>query len=68
MAHSLQYHIGESVRAIEVEAERLLDVVDSLKEAGNEDLAAVVMAQAQKLLETAIVLRIAIAERRGGIG
>jgi hypothetical protein len=68
MAHSLQYHIGESVRAIEVEAERLLDVVDSLKEAGNDDLAAVVMAQAQKLLEAAIALRIAIAERSGGIG
>ncbi|EXF93593.1 hypothetical protein HK44_007965 [Pseudomonas fluorescens HK44] len=27
MAHSLQYHIGESVRAIEVEIVRLLDVV-----------------------------------------
>lgn len=59
MAHSLQYHIGESVRAIEVEVERLLDVVDSLKEAGNEDLAAVVMAQVQKLLEAAIALRLA---------
>jgi hypothetical protein len=61
MAHSLQYHIGESVHAIEVEAERLLDVVDCLKEAGNEDLAAVVMAQVQKLLEAAIALRIAAA-------
>lgn len=60
MAHSLHYHIGESVHAIEVEAERLLDVVDSLKEAGNEDLAAVVMAQVQKLLEASIALRIAI--------
>ncbi|WP_458373037.1 hypothetical protein [Pseudomonas laurylsulfatiphila] len=62
MAHSLRYQIGESVRAIEVEVERLLDVVDSLKEAGNEDLAAVVLAQVQKLLEAAIALRIAIAE------
>jgi len=59
MAHSLQYHIGESVRAIEVEAERLLDVMDSLKEAGNEDLANTVMVQVQKLLEVAIALRIA---------
>ena len=59
MAHSLQYHIGESVRAIEVEAERLLDVMDSLKEAGNEDLANTVLVQAQKLLEVAIALRIA---------
>jgi len=59
MAHSLQYQIGESVRAIEVEAERLLDVMDSLKEAGNEDLANTVMVQVQKLLEVAIALRIA---------
>jgi hypothetical protein len=59
MAHSLQYHIGESVRAIEVEAERLLDVMDSLKEAGNEDLADTVLVQVQKLLEVAIALRIA---------
>jgi len=59
MAHSLQYQIGESVRAIEVEAERLLDVMDSLKEAGNEDLANTVLVQVQKLLEVAIALRIA---------
>jgi hypothetical protein len=59
MAHSLQYHIGESVRAIEVEAERLLDVVDALKAAGNEDLASVVLTQVQKLLEAAVALRIA---------
>jgi len=59
MAHSLQYHIGESVHAIEVEAERLLDVMDSLKEAGNEDLANTVLVQVQKLLEVAIALRIA---------
>ncbi|SEC00923.1 hypothetical protein SAMN05216205_1222 [Pseudomonas mohnii] len=59
MAHSLQYHIGESVRAIEVEAERLLDVMDSLKEAGNEDLSNTVLVQVQKLLEVAIALRIA---------
>ena len=59
MAHSLQYHIGESVRAIEVEAERLLDAMDSLKEAGNEDLANTVLVQVQKLLEVAIALRIA---------
>ncbi|VVP89586.1 hypothetical protein PS918_03100 [Pseudomonas fluorescens] len=68
MAHSLQYHIVESVRAIEIEAERLLDVVDSLKEAGNEELASVVLAQVQKLLEAAIALRIAAAERSCGIG
>jgi hypothetical protein len=62
MAHSLQYHIGESVRAIEVEAERLLDVMDSLKEAGNEDLSNTVLVQVQKLLEVAIALRIAASE------
>ena len=62
MAHSLQYHIGDSVRAIEVEAERLLDVMDSLKEAGNEDLSNTVLVQVQKLLEVAIALRIAASE------
>lgn len=67
MAHSLHYHIGESIRAIEVEVERLLDVVDSLKVAGDEDLASVVTAQVQKLLEAVIVLRVAIAARGGGV-
>lgn len=68
MAHSVHYHIGESVRAIEVEVERLLDVVDSLREVGNEDLASIVMTQVQKLLEAAIALRIAITERGGSVG
>jgi hypothetical protein len=68
VAHSLHYHIGESVRAIEAEVERLLDVVDSLKVAGDEDLASIVLAQVQKLLEAVIVLRVAIAARGGGIG
>ena len=67
MAHSLNYHIGESVRAIEVEIERLLDVVDALRAAGNDDLATIVVAQVQKLLEAVIVLRAATAERCGGI-
>lgn len=68
MAHSLQYHIGESIRAIEAEVERLLDVVDSLNVAGDEDLASIVLAQVQKLLEAVIVLRVAVAARGGGIG
>ncbi|MBH8611188.1 hypothetical protein ACX3YC_13760 [Pseudomonas mohnii] len=68
MAHSLHYHIGESVHAIEAEVERLLDVVDSLKVAGDEDLASVVLAQVQRLLEAVIVLRVAIAARSGGVG
>ncbi len=46
MAHSLQYHIGESVRVIEAEIVRLLDVVDALKAAGNDELASVVLTQA----------------------
>lgn len=62
MAHSLRYQIGESVRVIEVEVERLLDVVDALKEGGNDDLASVVLAQVQKLLEAAVALRIAMAD------
>lgn len=68
MAHSLNYHVGESVRAIEVEIERLLDVVDALKAAGNDDLATIVVAQVQKLLEAVIVLRAATAEQCGGVG
>lgn len=68
MAHSLHYQIGESIRAIEVEVGRLLDVVDSLREVGNEDLASIVVIQVQKLLEAVIVLRVAIAERSGGTG
>ncbi|EXF95772.1 hypothetical protein HK44_020455 [Pseudomonas fluorescens HK44] len=61
MAHSLQYHIGESVHAIEVEVEKLLDVVDALQVAGSDDLASVVVTQVQKLLEAVIVLRMAMA-------
>lgn len=66
MAHSLQYHIGESVRAIEAEIERLLDVVDTLKAAGNDDLASVILAQVHRLIGAAVALRVATAERSGG--
>ncbi|MCY1399225.1 hypothetical protein D9M71_142760 [compost metagenome] len=59
MAHSPQYQIGESIRSIEFEVGRLLDVVDALKEAGSDELAATVLAQAHKILEAAIALRLA---------
>lgn len=65
MAHSLHYHIGESVRAIEAEVERLLDVVDTLKAAGNDDLASVILAQVHRLIGAAVALRVATAERSG---
>ena len=65
MAHSLQYHIVESVRAIEAEIERLLDVVDTLKAAGNDDLASVILAQVHRLIGAAVALRVATAERSG---
>ncbi|MNG03380.1 hypothetical protein D3C84_864580 [compost metagenome] len=61
MAHSLQYQIGESVRAIEAEVEKLLDLATAFKEAGNDELAWAVTTQAQKLLEASIALRIAMA-------
>ena len=61
MAHSLHYHIGESVRAIETEVGKLLDLAATLKEAGNEELAGAVSIQAHKLLEAAVALRIAMA-------
>ena len=66
MAHSLNYHIGESVRTIEAEIERLLDVVDTLKAAGNDDLASVILAQVHRLIGAAVALRVATAERSGG--
>ena len=61
MAHSLQYRIGESIRAIEAEVGKLLDLAKTLNEAGNDDLAASVSIQAQKLIEVAVALRIAMA-------
>ena len=61
MAHSLQYQIGESVRTIEAEVGKLLDLAATLKEAGNDYLAGVVSMQAHKLLEAAVALRIAMA-------
>ncbi|WP_223504653.1 hypothetical protein [Pseudomonas sp. BF-R-24] len=61
MAHSLQYHILESVRAIESETGKLLDLAAMLKEAGNVDQAWAVVKQANKLIEAAVALRIAMA-------
>jgi len=61
MAHSLRYQIGESVRTIEVEVGKLLDLAATLKEAGNGELAWAVSMQANKLIEAAVALRIAMA-------
>ena len=61
MAHSLQYQITESVRVVETEVEKLLDLAAILKDAGNDALAAAVSNQANKLLEAAVALRIAMA-------
>ncbi|VVO74391.1 hypothetical protein PS843_01448 [Pseudomonas fluorescens] len=61
MAHSLRYQIGESIRTIEAEVGKLLDLAATLRDAGEEDLAVAVSAQANKLLETAVALRIALA-------
>lgn len=62
MAHSAQYQITESIRSIETEVGKLLDLVVMLKEAGKEQLSAKVAHQAQKLLESAVALRIALAD------
>lgn len=62
MAHSLQYQVSGSIRGIEIEVGRLLDLVPMLKEAGNDDLAAKVCQQAHKLLEVAVALRMALAD------
>jgi uncharacterized UPF0146 family protein len=61
MAHSLQYQITESVRTIEIEVGKLLDLAKMLKEAGNDDLAEEVSYQAHTLLKAAIALRMAMA-------
>ncbi len=61
MAHSLQYQITESVRVIEIEIGKLLDLAATLRDDGNDDLAAAVSIQAHKLLEAAVALRIAMA-------
>ena len=60
MAHSLHYHIGESIRAIEIEVGKLLDLATTLKETGDDDLATSVSIQAHKLIEVAVALRIAV--------
>jgi uncharacterized UPF0146 family protein len=61
MAHSLQYQITKSIRVVEIEIGKLLDLAATLKEAGNYVLATAVSNQANKLLEAAIALRIAMA-------
>jgi uncharacterized UPF0146 family protein len=61
MAHSLQYQITESVRVVEIEIGKLLDLAAMQKDAGNDVLAAAVSSQANKLLEAAVALRIAMA-------
>lgn len=68
MAHSSRYQITESIRTIEVEVGKLLDLAGMLKDAGNEDLAMTVSIQAHKLLEAAVALRISMAGSSGGIG
>ena len=61
MAHSLQYQITESVRVIEIEIGKLLDLAATLRDDGNDDLASAVSIQAHKLLEAAVALRFAMA-------
>ena len=61
MAHSFQYQITESVRVIEIEIGKLLDLAAMLKDDGNDALATAVSNQASKLLEAAVALRIAMA-------
>jgi hypothetical protein len=60
VAHSLHYHIGESIRAIEIEVGKLLDLATTLKETGDEGLATSVSIEAHKLIEVAVALRIAV--------
>lgn len=61
MAHSARYQITDSVRSIEIEVGKLLDLVVILKDAGSEELSASVALQAHRLLEAAVALRMAMA-------
>lgn len=61
MAHSARYQITHSVRSIEIEIGKLLDLVVILKDAGSEDLSASVALQAHRLLDAAVALRMALA-------
>jgi hypothetical protein len=61
MAHSLQYQIIESVRVVEIEVEKLLDLAATLRDDGSDGLASAVSIQADKFLEAAVALRIAMA-------
>ncbi len=61
MAHSARYQITDSVRSIEIEVGKLLDLVVILKDAGSKELSASVALQAHRLLEAAVALRMALA-------
>jgi uncharacterized UPF0146 family protein len=61
MAHSLQYQITESIRVVEIEVGKLFDLATMVKDTGNDVLATAVSNQANKLLEAAVALRIAMA-------
>lgn len=61
MAHSARYQITDSVCSIEIEVGKLLDLVVMLKEAGDEELSASVALQANRLLDAAVALRMALA-------
>ncbi|KAI2693222.1 MULTISPECIES: hypothetical protein [unclassified Pseudomonas] len=61
MAHSLKYQITESVRVVEIEVGKLLDLATMLKDDGNDVLSTTVSDQANKLLEASVALRIAMA-------
>lgn len=65
MAHSPQYQIAESVRCIENEVGKLLDLVVMLKDAGNDELSNNVARQTHKLLAAAVALRMAMAAGQG---
>jgi hypothetical protein len=61
MAHSLRYQIGESAGVIESEVGKLLNLAATLRNAGDEELAVAVSAQAKNFLRAAVTLRIALA-------
>ncbi len=60
MAHSVQYQIRESVRGIETEIGRLLDVAQTLNDNGDKDLATAVEDEALEIFKAVLALRAAV--------
>jgi hypothetical protein len=60
MAHSVQYQIRETVRGIELEIGRLLDLAQTLNDIGDKGLATAVEEEALEIFKAVLALRAAV--------